>query len=300
MFSKWQSLHFLAPPDMQDTICAQDLFVHLACRQESSSISNFTTINEARGVYQFASRGKKWALKVGANSTLRESHIRKEASLLNWVYGDEVENASYSFNCNDTEWLALQTEWLEPTSQVTPSNIRSLQERQSRRLTDFSLPGVVSDDWDFCHLLGLAVTAAETLGTEQELKPVIVDSSLAHLQELQCEAVDFPLVLCHGDLGPGNILAKQGALVAIDWEDAFWGIPNFDYLYWLTFLENSHLISEANLEEGDLSLPSQLRIILAIVVLKSYLIRNTVPSSMRTIDFNSRVGSILKMLSDVR
>ena len=47
---------------------------------------------------------------------------------------------------------------------------------------------------------------------------------------------DFGRCLCHGDLGPRNIMSQGGGPVAIDREDAFWGVEGYDYLLWLTFL----------------------------------------------------------------
>lgn len=44
------------------------------------------------------------------------------------------------------------------------------------------------------------------------------------------------LVLCHGDAGAWNIVARNGQPHLVDWESAGWGLPGEDLLYLLLFL----------------------------------------------------------------
>ena len=56
-----------------------------------------------------------------------------------------------------------------------------------------------------------------------------IGEALYHLAEI-------PRVLCHGDLHPGNILSDQNHIRVLDWEYATWGLPIFDWFYYLCAL----------------------------------------------------------------
>ncbi len=62
--------------------------------------------------------------------------------------------------------------------------------------------------------------------------------SLEMIEYLKAELDGIPKSVSHGDFGDANILMYEDRLIAIDWEDVFYGIQNYDYLYWLTFFNH--------------------------------------------------------------
>jgi hypothetical protein len=59
--------------------------------------------------------------------------------------------------------------------------------------------------------------------------------------------------------------------IAIDWEDAFAGVAGYDYLYWLTFMENRPFLREAAFGRTGLAVEVERAILALVVLLKSYL-----------------------------
>lgn len=79
---------------------------------------------------------------------------------------------------------------------------------------------------------------------------------------------------CHGDFSRNNVLAgPDGRMHLIDFEDVFWGYPDYDLLYWLTFYENRNLYRSGLLSELNLTIPVSIAraTMEMIVILKSYL-----------------------------
>jgi 5-methylthioribose kinase len=81
----------------------------------------------------------------------------------------------------------------------------------------------------------------------------------------------LPAALCHGDFGPKNIMLAGNEPRIIDWEDAFDGIAGYDYLYWLTFMENRPFLRTAAFGQTGLSPEIERAILALVVLLKSYL-----------------------------
>jgi 5-methylthioribose kinase len=106
----------------------------------------------------------------------------------------------------------------------------------------------------------------------------------------------MPTALCHGDLGPENIMCQSDARpVVIDWEDAFWGVEGYDYLYWLTFLRNRKYYTQDVLGRTSLGKEIEISILLLIVVLKSELSLRMDPKMTRQLSFEQRITEILAL-----
>lgn len=93
-------------------------------------------------------------------------------------------------------------------------------------------------------------------------------SRLAHLRRVSGR---WDLRLCHGDLGPANVLCDDQGPAAIDWEDAFWGIEGYDYLYWLTFFSNRRWLSPDALGHTPWGRSTEVSLMVMIVLLKCML-----------------------------
>lgn len=100
--------------------------------------------------------------------------------------------------------------------------------------------------------------------------PRVCSRCLDLLEELDDGRETLPSCVCHGDLSDKNIMRNQrGDLVVIDWEDAFWGCPGYDYLYWLTFFNHRKYYSRQAFAVKDLSSRQSRAIVTMILILKS-------------------------------
>lgn len=112
----------------------------------------------------------------------------------------------------------------------------------------------------------------KALKERDELSGALYIDMMNDLQTFSDELRNLPRVICHGDCGNKNIMVYEGNLVLLDFEDAFWGIEDYDVLYWLTFMSQRKLYYKGMLSEMKLGVTAhQARVIMQmIVVLKSY------------------------------
>jgi hypothetical protein len=78
-------------------------------------------------------------------------------------------------------------------------------------------------------------------------------------------------VIVHGDYSPSNILQSRLGFVTIDWEDSFWSIPDYDYLYWLTFMKNQDFLNKDCLSIAPVPFEVSIGILLLITSIKEIL-----------------------------
>ncbi|MES2206956.1 MAG: aminoglycoside phosphotransferase family protein [Pseudomonadota bacterium] len=90
----------------------------------------------------------------------------------------------------------------------------------------------------------------------------------AYLHHLKTQSSNFPPHLCHGDFSPSNVMLKNSIPILIDWEDAFWGIEDYDYLYWLTFIKNRQFLSSTALASTAWDKHTAIAIMVLIIIIK--------------------------------
>jgi thiamine kinase-like enzyme len=130
----------------------------------------------------------------------------------------------------------------------------------------------------------LAVAQLRDAGLITPQTLVHVEASLALLAR---EAHNLQPRLCHGDLGPENLLSHDGALIIADWEDAFIGFEGYDFLYYLTFFANrQYRHPDFIWGQTRLSPRQEAAVLIMILVLKSTLsvLAGTHHSNSLTID----------------
>jgi hypothetical protein len=126
----------------------------------------------------------------------------------------------------------------------------------------------------------------------------LIGSDIAHrvdaaLNPLRLEATQLPRCLCHGDLSPANLLTNGSQLVAIDWEDAFWGVEGYDFLYWLTFMSNRRYLGPEVFGRTSLGKPLEISLMLLIILIKSEISRRSGAYLRNTLSFDDRLSEIL-------
>ena len=79
-----------------------------------------------------------------------------------------------------------------------------------------------------------------------------------------------PHILCHGDLSNVNMLQRNGKAYIVDWEDAIWGVRGYDFLYWLTFMDQRTYMRKDTLQALGLCTERSKFILCFIILMKSY------------------------------
>lgn len=195
--------------------------------------------------------------------------LTKEHQILALLYSDSLHTQLIEVTEPATTRLWLVMDILAPLHRnPTPSEVLAVVDAYSSVLGRVAvLPGDGWDDFDVVVREGKR--ALETLSTNHFLSRSVELYCRESLVLLEREASGLPLCLCHGDLSSNNIMLGPAGLVAIDWEDAFWGIEGYDYLYWLTFLQNRSHVSQESLSRGPWSKEMNIAIFLLIVLVKN-------------------------------
>ncbi|BBO11176.1 MULTISPECIES: phosphotransferase family protein [Bradyrhizobium] len=213
--------------------------------------------------------GEKRFLKTHLPGPDARGSLTREADILVRLYGTAIVLGRFEAPLADgTSRLCLLMPALTPLSApIEPANAIATIRECSQRFGDWRPDDLPA----FEQYLASAARALKTLSE----RGLLSHASAAELRRLIARLEDRlpspPQTVCHGDFGPKNIMLEGNVSRVIDWEDAFLGIAGYDYLYWLTFMENRPFLQTAAF--GRTGLPGEIeRAILALVVLlKSYL-----------------------------
>ena len=181
--------------------------------------------------------GRALFLKTHATAE-NAARLRQEATLLDALHGQEIGVRQLETRPPLRNWLVCNA-LPELGAKLSPVDLAAVVADYQRRfaraadqLEALPLP-------DFAALLTAGDMALDRLTRESLLNPGLERWLAEALAGLHAAAPRLWRVICHGDLGPRNLLRLGSRPVAIDWEDAFWGIQGYDQLYWLSFMENA-------------------------------------------------------------
>jgi hypothetical protein len=267
-----------------------------ALRQQLQSPGRNATITPAAGgtlgvCFDADFAGERRFLKThlpGARASLA-----READALAQLYGKAIVIDRFEIPLADgTARLCLLMPALTPLAgPLDPADAAALAEACGQRLKDWRPDGLASFEQ---HL----ASAAEALKTLSD-RGLLEQASAAEVRRLVAllgdRRADFPEALCHGDFGPKNIMRQAGALRVIDWEDAFHGIAGYDYLYWLTFMENRPFLQTAAFGRTGLSPDVERAILVLVVLLKSYLAVLSGEHLKHAVSAQARIAEILDL-----
>lgn len=233
--------------------------------------------------------GTRRFLKTHLPDEQARANLAKEANILLQLYGPAVvlDRLEVQPEGGSARLCLLMAELSHLPAPMVAEDAAAMVRRYTERLDGYR-PADLTSQWDFEQYVTHGRQAIAALEAQSLIGRQTAAELEAHLDLLNRELGGLPRVLCHGDLGPKNIMTDGSQPIAIDWEDAFWGVAGYDYLYWLTFMDNRRFLGSAAFGRTGLA-PSVERAILALVVLlKSFLsvrsgahIRNTVPIETR-------------------
>ncbi|MBR0815020.1 phosphotransferase [Bradyrhizobium diazoefficiens] len=197
------------------------------------------------------------------------ANLAKEADILEQLYGDMIVLDRFEIPLADgTARLCLTMPALTPPAgPIEPADAAAMAEACSERLKGWRPNGLAS----FELYLAAAAVALKTLASRRLLEQATAAEVHRLIALLGDRHANLPEALCHGDFGPKNIMLQGTAPCVIDWEDAFRGIAGYDYLYWLTFMENRPCLQTAAFGRTGLSPDVERAILVLVVLLKSYL-----------------------------
>jgi Phosphotransferase enzyme family len=237
--------------------------------------------------------GERRFLKTHLPGAKARASLAQEADLLLRLYGDAIMLDRFDIPLADgTARLCVQMPTLAPLAAPMQPEAAASMAREWGELFGKDRRKTILT---FEQYLTCAARALATL-TERDL---LEAASAVEMRRLVATLEDgltrLPRALNHGDFGPKNVMVNGEKLLAIDWEDAFWGVAGYDYLYWLTFMENRPFLRSAAFGRTELG-PDVERAILALVVLlKSYLAVCSGAYLGHTVPIQARIAEILEL-----
>jgi hypothetical protein len=240
----------------------------------------FTALLGARPVFL-----KTHSLAEGRTALLRE------AKLLACAYPRSLNVAVLEPPGADRVWLVCDR-LEEVTAGRTPDCIAQLVSEYQLNLTRSSHRLSGESFTDFADLLAAGRDSLERLAANSLLPTRRAGWLETVLSQLEQAAPRQPRVLCHGDLSPRNILQSSNQLVAIDWEDAFLGIPGYDQLFWLTFMENAPHLRQGWVCKTRLAPELERGLAAVIVLIKSRMALDSGAIRQHRVTPNQRLGEI--------
>ncbi|WP_431204260.1 phosphotransferase family protein [Bradyrhizobium betae] len=147
----------------------------------------------------------------------------------------------------------------------------------------------------FEQYLASAARALPMLSDRNLIELATADETHRLIARLEERLPKLPAALCHGDFGPKNIMLAGTEPRVIDWEDAFAGIAGYDYLYWLTFMENRAFLQTAAFGRTGLSPEIERAVLVLVVLLKSYLAVHSGAYLKHAVPPQARIAEILAL-----
>lgn len=219
----------------------------------------------------------------------------KEAELLKLLYADEIYLKTV--NWNEKVWMFMES--LAPIQhKIVPDDIesilKSVQERAHGK--DFSC---LASSYTMEKLLDAAAKEREFLHKKGFFSDRLNQELHGLLFQLKDEIKHLPRCLCHGDLSNKNLMQKElDKIIVIDWEDSFWGIDGYDYLYWLTFFENRCFYSKKVFDNVPYSNDTIKGVLAMILIIKSAISYYSGSYLRNSKTFEDRIVELLGVFGD--
>jgi hypothetical protein len=220
--------------------------------------------------------------------------LGREARFLGSLYSERLSLELHQLHEPDSNrlWLMMP---------VFEKNSRSLRPQEIvRLLNDLDLQGLLASNPDIVDvhkdninaLIDLGKSAQANLSSQGMLSREVQTLTLAALKFLDREISGVQPSLCHGDLSPLNIMRYNTSPILIDWEDAFLGVRDYDYLFWLTFFENRGFYRDNPLQHISIDRQVAKALLVMIVLLKCELARRRNNWHHNSLGFNDRILEI--------
>lgn len=237
-----------------------------------------------------------WFLKTHLADSGRAT-LLKEAALLEHLYADTLSAHSQVVGQGQGArvWLTMHA-LRELDAATTPAEILRLTAGLHQPLKAASAAVTVAGNDTLEHLAALAWSALDELARRELLSAETRRRVARHLRLVQDRIGSHEPVLCHGDLGPKNLMTDGQQLFAIDWEDAFIGVQGYDYLFWLTFFSNRRHLTVEALGATGLGRELEQALLVMILLLKSELSRRDGSHAGHALSFDQRIGEVLVLM----
>lgn len=186
-------------------------------------------------------------VKTHLLGTVYRNALCKEYQILKSIYDEKIFLESLSVPVeNNNELVFLLMDYLKPGCSMLKADIIELIGQFNKdNALQFDSGGCL---YDITDLLIEAKKSLYDLDKKGFYSARTVKTAELLLISLESYLPGLPRIVCHGDLADKNIMINsQNEKILLDWEDAFWGVDGYDYLYWLTFFNHRKFYNESGI-----------------------------------------------------
>lgn len=234
-------------------------------------------------------RGKTSFLKANVPGARHQAALKNEYTILSTLYPSlSVGLHEITEGCSMVEMDYL----FPPKTAVDPCKAKRIIDECRRALSP--IDGDMMDSYDMDELIRAARMELPVL-CEGWPAGGCRDTVLSLFDYLEDAVRRSNRVLCHGDFSDANLMEdKDGRLVLIDWEDAFWGIGNYDFYYWMTFFGHRRYYSGGMFGKTE-EAKYNLSIMCLVVVLKEAMSLYNGENKNNTMPADERIMELVKL-----
>jgi thiamine kinase-like enzyme len=246
-------------------------------------------------VFHLVVNGKRWFVKTHLPYQEERINLIKEIAIYSILYDDlHIQRIDLPDGTNVRTFL-LMDELTYPEQDLDQCTVKKLIDEYSDKLKNFSDTDCVLPKYAWEHVEQQADSALEILRDKGFLSDEIYNRTAKYFLILTTGNYQNEIQLCHGDLSSKNIMMKGNHPIVIDWEDAFWSFPEYDYLYWLTFFNHRKYYSQAIFEDSHNGKEVDIAVMLLILTLKSYLSYINDTYQNNSLSFEQRLQEVLDL-----
>lgn len=235
-------------------------------------------------------------IKTHIGGEKSKNNLMKEFALLSYLYGSSVALEDFELDVNGmTFYFCIFSELAVPDSEPSVDDILNLQKDYHSKLRGLNPIKYLAKEYTLVQIVERAVNTADWLFNQNFISKYVYRKINQQISLIKEVLPSIPLILCHGDLGPNNIMCYKSKLVAMDWEDSFWGFEGYDYIYWLSFFSNRKYYGGNIFNKTFLGKKHELALMATIVLLKCRLsvLMNSYKNNQ--ISFNQRMSEIFDL-----
>lgn len=222
--------------------------------------------------------GRSCFVKTHLPFAAHKVNLIKEAVILEHLYGDVLEIEQLELEVEGYRYTFLIMDELQPLGSkpsMDTVNRLILDYEEKLRHLDFSKHQEVfqqlQNDYRLPKMQEKASGALDFLMQQQILSVSLGSILKVYFEKYRKSFTPDKYIICHGDLSNKNILMHHDRMIIIDWEDAVLGIREYDFYYWLTFLDQREYYGTEEFRRFCGSTDACKYIMLLVVVLKCYL-----------------------------
>jgi hypothetical protein len=248
--------------------------------------------------------GKSYFVKTHLIGIEYRTNLIKEIAILEHLYKESLEIIRVDLSMGDIGYTFLIMDELMPLKfKPDIDTLKRLVKEFSDKLSTFDVTKdkdvylQLNNRYNLSYIQKKAYQALNFLKENNYLSNNIskeIESCLLkgeNTYNFKCD------ILCHGDLSNKNILLKDNQMIVVDWEDAFLGTEDYDFSYWLTFLDQREYYSKNMLYTICQDRAKCKYFMLLIVTLKCYLSVINNEYMNNSFSFDQRLEEIKNLLA---